>query len=305
MKSTQKTKGKPPPMPAAWEEGAKPADKPVAAPEPATRPKPVDFSAEAVRKAVLQKTLQRPTVLYPTAVGGLGALAAILLGPSLIFIAPALLGLGGGFVWWLLDYTLGKNKHSAEVLRQFRERLSGQRTAALTRLQGQLNALNFEVGLAQLQQFQAKFDAFNALLGRKLDPAELTYARYLGMTEQVFLAGIDNLNRCADTLLALGTIDKDKLQARIRVLETDQVDSPGQDLEIKTLRERLLFHEAQMCKTDQWLAQNEGAMSQMDHVMAAIADMETTAGQASMPMEAAMQELKTLVERASLYSVQR
>jgi hypothetical protein len=60
-----------------------------------------------------------------------------------------------------------------------------------------------------------------------------------------------------------------------------------------------------MCKTDQWLAQNEAAMSQMDHVMAAIADMETTAGQASMPMEAAMQELKTLVERASLYSVQR
>jgi hypothetical protein len=216
MNQKYKSKGKPPPPPmlspasvAETEVKATPAEAPL-------RPEPVDFSPEAVNKAVLHKTLQRPTVLYPAAVGGLGALAAVLLGPALIFIGPALIGLGGGFVWWLLDYTLGKDKHSAEVLRQLRERLSGQRAAALRRLQGQLDDIGFAAGLAQLQHFQAKFDAFNALLGRKLDPNELTYARYLGMTEQVFLAGIDNLNRCADTLHALQTIDLEKIRRASR-----------------------------------------------------------------------------------------
>jgi hypothetical protein len=286
--------------------------KPVATPPPPppaatgmARPKPLDFSPEAVSRAVLQQTLQRPHVLYPAAIGVLGGLAALLLGPSLVFVVPAVLGLGAGVGGWALDYTLGKQKHSAEVLNALRERLSGQRSASMARLQANLDALDFAVGTAQLEQLQRKFEAFGALLGRKLDPQELTYGRYLAMTEQVFLAGIDNLNRVVDTLQALSTIDVAKLQARIHQLETDEVESRGQDLEIKTLRERLVFQDGQRAKIDQWLADNEAAMSQMDQVMAAIADMETSSGQASMPMEAAMQELKALADRASLYSVSR
>ena len=287
---------KPPPPPAAV------AAPPVAAEVPSG---PIDFSPQAVKRAVLMRTLQRPRVLYPTAVGCLGGLAALLLGPAAVFVVPALLGLGVGAGSWAVDNTINQQKNSAEYLLRLRERISGQRSASLARLQGNLGKLGFQAGLEQLDQLQKKFDAFQDLLGRKLNPEELTYGRYLAMTEQVFLAGIDNLNRVADTLLALATIDITKLQARIHELETDNVESKGQDLEIQTLRERMVFHDQQRERIDQWLGENEAAITQMDRVMAAIADLDTSTGHASMTMETAMQELKGLAERASSYSVQR
>jgi hypothetical protein len=286
---------KPPPAPAA-----KAA---VVAPE-ANR-EPIDFSPQAVRKAVLKETLQRPIVLYPAAIGVLGGLAALLLGPTAIFVVPAAIGLTLGLGSWAINNTVGQQKHSAEYLLRLRERISGQRSASLARLQNNLDALDYEVGLAQLDHLQRKFNAFQALLERKLNPAELTFGRYLAMTEQVFLAGLDNLNRVADTLQALGTIDVAMHQARIYSLENDNIESKGQDLETQTLRERLAFHDRQRERIDHWLAQNEAAMSQMDQVMAAIADLDTSSGHASMTMESAMQELKTLAERASRYSVER
>ena len=290
----------------------KPPPPPVAASIPAPVPAaeeadntPIDFSPQAVRRAVLKQTLQRPGVLYPTAIGCLGGLASLLLGPAAIFVVPALLGVTVGAGSWAVDNTLNQQKNSAEYLLRLRERISGQRSASLLRLQGNLAKLGFQAGLEQLDQLQKKFDAFQALLGRKLNPEELTFGRYLGMTEQVFLAGIDNLNRVADTLLALATIDVAKLQARIHELETDNVESKGQDLEIQTLRARIVFHDQQRERIDQWLAENETAISQMDQVMAAIADLDTSTGHASMTMEAAMQELKGLAARTSSYSVQR
>jgi hypothetical protein len=266
---------------------------------------PIDFSPQAVRRAVLKQTLQRPRVLYPAAIGCLGGLAALLLGPAAIFVVPALLGLTVGAGSWAIDNTISQQKNSAEYLLRLRERISGQRSNSLARLQVNLDALGFQAGLSQLDQLQRKFDAFQSLLARKLNPQELTFGRYLAMTEQVFLAGIDNLNRVADTLLALATIDVAKLQARIHALETDNIESKGQDLETQTLRDRIVFHDRQRERIDQWLAVNETAMSQMDQVMAAIADLDTSTGHASMTMETAMQELKTLAERASSYSVER
>jgi hypothetical protein len=288
----------------------KPPPPPVSVPAPPAAVErapsgPIDFSPQAVRRAVLMNTLQRPRVLYPTAVGCLGGLAALLLGPAAVFVVPALLGLTVGAGSWAVDNTLNQQKNSAEYLLRLRERISGQRSASLARLQANLGTLGFQAGLEQLDQLQKKFDAFQDLLGRKLNPEELTYGRYLAMTEQVFLAGIDNLNRVADTLLALATIDVAKLQARIHELETDNIESKGQDLEIQTLRERMVFHDQQRERIDQWLGENEAAITQMDRVMAAIADLDTSTGHASMTMETAMQELKGLAERASSYSVQR
>jgi hypothetical protein len=296
MAAASKTKAaKPPPPPAARATAA----------IPEASSEPIDFSPQAVRRAVMKQTLQRPRVLYPTAIGCLGGLAALMLGPAAVFVVPAVIGLALGLGSWTVDNTVSQQKRSAEYLLRLRERISGQRSAGLARLKVNLNALDFDVGLAQLDQLQAKFDAFQSLLERKLNPTELTFGRYLAMTEQVFLAGIDNLNRCADTLQALSTIDPAKLQARIRVLETDNIESKGQDLETQTLRERQVFHDKQRERIDQWLAENETAMSQMDQVMAAIADLDTSSGHASMTMEAAMQELKSLAERASSYSVER
>jgi hypothetical protein len=264
--------------------------------------KPSDFSPQAVARAVLRDTLQKPHVLYPTAVGVLGGLAALLLGPSLIFVVPAVAGLAVGAGGWALDYSLRRDKHAAEYLRRLHEALAGRVDETMQRLRAELDELNFDAGLAQMTQLQGKFKAFEQLLRRKLDPREMTFSRYLGMTEQVFLAGLDNLRRISDTLKGLAAIDDKHIRKRLHALAGDGVDSATQDREISTLNERLALLERQREAVDRWLAENETAMTQIDHVMAAIASLDTSAGHASMTMEAAMSELKVLAERAPRYS---
>ena len=139
----------------------------------------------------------------------------------------------------------------------------------------------------------------------QLDPQEMTFARYLGMTEQVFLAGLDNLGRIADTLKGLSAIAVKHAERRLRELAGDGVDSAAQDRESASLSERLKLVERQRARVDALLAENEGAMTQIDHVMAAIADLDTSASHATMTMESAMQELKTLAARAPALSVER
>jgi hypothetical protein len=268
---------------------------------PAPRP---DFSPRAIGRAVLRETLQKPYVLYPMAVGVLGGMAAAVLGPSLLFVVPAALGATLGFGSWAVDFGLRRDKHASDYIKRLQEALAGRVDETIAALRAELTTLKFEPGLAQLDHLKEKYEAFEGLLRRKLDPGEMTFGRYLGMTEQVFLAGLDNLARVADTLKGLSAIDVQHISRRIRQLESDGIESKAQDAEIATLRERLTLLQARQERVHQWLAENEIAMTRIDQAMAAIADMDTAAGHATMDMETAMLELKSLADRAPAYSRQ-
>lgn len=264
-----------------------------------------DFSPQSVARAVFRQTLQKPHVLYPTAVGLLGGLAALVLGPSMLFIAPAAAGLGLGFGGWILDYGLRRDKHAADYIKRLQEALAGRVEESIARLRADLKGMDFSPGLAQMDELQSKFRALEGMLRRKLNPTELTFGRYMGMTEQVFLAGLDNLGRIADTLKGLSTIDVRQIKTRLHDLAMDGIESRAQDQEIATLNERLGLRERQRDLIDRLLAQNETAMTQIDLVMAAIANLDTSAVHATMTMESAMQELKVLAERAPALSADR
>lgn len=268
-----------------------------------TPPRHQDLSQAAVSRAVLAVTAQKPYVLYPAVVGVLGTAAALLLGPSALFVVPAVLGGVVGLGSWAVDYFLRRDHHAAEYLRTLHRSLSEQRGAAIRNLERDLVETGFDEGLAQLERLREKLDAFRALLDKKLDPAELTHGRYLGMAEQVFLSGLDNLQRMAHTLASIKAIDEEYLDSRIHVLERIREPSPAQVEELKSLRERLALKEAQRAKLDHWLAQNERAMTQMDLTMAAIAEMDTVRGHASTDLETAMRELAELARRAPDYSI--
>ena len=264
-----------------------------------------DFSPRAVARAVLNQSLQRPHVLYPTAVGVLGGVAALALGPTMLFVAPAVAGLALGLGGWALDYTLRRERHAADYVKRLHQALAGRVDETIAAIKKELEQLKFEPGLAQMDELRAKFKAFEEMLRRKLDPEEMTFARYLGMTEQVFLAGLDNLGRIADTLKGLSAIDVAHAERRLEQLAGDGIESAAQDRESASLSERLGLVERQRARIDALLAENEGAMTQIDHVMAAIADLDTSASHATMNMEAAMQELKSLAARAPALSRER
>jgi hypothetical protein len=261
-----------------------------------------DFSPKAVSRAVLKSTAQNPLVLYPLALGILGGLAAALLSPMGMFVITAGIGTTLGLGTWLVDATLRRDKHASAYLQRMHRLLAGRVEQSIKRLQTDLQHLDSQRGLSQVRRLQTKYDTFQSLLQRKLDPGELTYSRYLGMTEQVFLAGLDNLGRVVNILQAVRVIDENHIRQRLQELDGLTQRTRVHDSEYQALSERLQLRSAQLDKTDALLMQNETAMTQMDRIMAAIAEMDTSRPRATMDMESAMQELQRLAERAHTYS---
>jgi hypothetical protein len=271
---------------------------------PSRRPtRAPDFSPRAVSRAVLGQALQKPHVLYPTAIGILGGLATLVLGPSTLFIGPAIVGGALGAGAWAYEYLVRRDRHARDYMQSMHQMLLGRVEETMQVLNHELRELGFEPGIAQIGRLREKYDAYAELLQRKLDPNEMTFTRYLGMGEQVFLGGLDNLARISDALKGFSTNDVAEIKKRIRVLRTDGIESRAQDQEEAALEERLKLMETQREKIYGWLAENEAAITAFDRVMAGIAEMNTTDA-ATMKMEHAMQELETLAKRAQSYGKQ-
>jgi hypothetical protein len=270
--------------------------------EPASRrpARAPDFSPRAVARAVFNETLQRPQVLYPTAVGILGGVAAVLLGPSTLFIAPAIAGGALGFGAWAYEYIFKRDERARSYVQGLHRALSGRVDDTMRVLNRELRELKFDPGIAQIDRLREKYNAFAELLQRKLDPDEMTFGRYLGMGEQVFLGGLDNLARISDALKGFSTNDAEEIKKRIHDIKTDGIESQAQDQEESALEARLKLMDQQREKVFHWLAENEEAMTAFDRVMAGVAEMNTTQS-ASMNIEDAMKELESLAARAHSY----
>ena len=261
-----------------------------------------DFSPSAVSRAVFNQTLQKPHVLYPTAVGILGGVACLLLGPATLFIAHAIAGAALGAGGWAYELLFKRDQHARDYMQSMHQMLAGRVEDTMRVLNQELHQLKFEPGVAQIDVLRDKYAAFAELLRRKLDPNEMTFTRYLGMGEQVFLGGLDNLARISDALKSSETNDAVEIRARIRQLKGDGIDSQAQDQEEAALNARLALMAQQQEKVFGWLAENEAAMTALDRVMAGVAEMNTVQS-ATMKMQDSMQELEALAARARNYSV--
>lgn len=261
-----------------------------------------DFSPGAVKKAVTRQTLQKPYVLYPGAIGALGIAGSLLIGPLSMFVVPAIVGTAISVGAWLFDSTVRREHHARNYLSSMHTLLVGQLRQTIENLGRDFEELDYPRGNEQLDRLTGKFDTFRQMLERKLDPHELTHGRYLGMTEQVFLAGLDNLKRAANLLQSVSAIDHRRLAERIEALHREDGSDDFKQRELRALESRMVLFDEQIQKAERLLTENEEALTEIDRIMAAIADMNTEKGHASVDMETAMQELKRLAGRAGEYN---
>ncbi len=132
----------------------------------------------------------------------------------------------------------------------------------------------------QMELSSERFEKLKALLGLKFEPSELTYGRYLSVAEAAFLSVFDNLHAAAISLNALDVKDT-------------SADS-----------ERLVLRQQQLTKVKQLLELNERAITELERVSAALAEVKTRRGEGSHSLDALMAELAELAKRAKLYSVE-
>jgi hypothetical protein len=257
-----------------------------------------DFSRRAITRQVATATAQKPYVLYPLAAGLLGGLSALLLGTPLL---PALIGGGIGVAAWVLDNTLRRDHHANNYVSKLHEMLERRTQASLTALEAELHEVGETGGYDQLKRLKKKYETFDSLLRRKLNPAELTFGRYLGMAEQLYLGGLDNLNTVTHIRRGLNAINPSHIQRRVdQIVRDGEIDTTEeQEMEALSRRQALMLQQREQITA--LLAQNETAMTRLDEVMASIAALNLGDRRATMDIEEAMLELEELARRSGDY----
>jgi hypothetical protein len=180
------------------------------------------------------------------------------------------------------------------------EGLEGGEARSVAELVEEFKALGFKDGGEQVQTLRQKYRNLAEVLGRRLDAGELTYRRYLGMAESVYLAALENLQDVAITLRSISTIDPAALGLRIEDLKKE-VDFPVPEA-IQAMEERRRLYEEQRQQIAKLLSQTEAAMTALDHTAAALARTRTSKGLTDVGIEEAMKDLAELAGRTGKYA---
>jgi hypothetical protein len=167
-------------------------------------------------------------------------------------------------------------------------------------LRAELDALADTQPAEQLDALLQKRQSLINVLQRRLDAGELTYARYLATSQQVFSSALDNLHEIALASESISTIDETYIDRRLAELDGDDSDAESADRERATLERRRELRHTQRRKIAQLLAQNESALTALDRTTTALADVPI--GKKPEDADAAMAALEELADRAAKYA---
>lgn len=214
--------------------------------------------------------------------------------PSLFTLIALILG-GVTIVVWPLTMTVTGTLARLQFEVPKLEEVDPEELQQLTE---ELRGLEDPRPLQQLSSVQRKRDNLLEVLERRLDVGELTFARYMTTTQQVYRAAIDNLHEVAVAMRSISAIDDEYIGTRLRQL--DGVEDGAATRERDSLEGRRDLATTQEKKISELLAQNESGMTAIDRTSTALADAPI--GRTPEDAEAAMAALEELAERASKYA---
>ena len=172
--------------------------------------------------------------------------------------------------------------------------------AEIATLRAELAPLADTQPTEQLDALLSKRQSLINVLQRRLDAGELTYARYLSTSQQVFSSALDNLHELAVAYESISTIDETYIDRHLAELEADDSDVESADRERATLERRRELRTTQRRRIAQLLAQNESALTALDRTTTALADVPI--GKKPEDADAAMAALEELADRANKYA---
>lgn len=176
------------------------------------------------------------------------------------------------------------------------------RREKLEDLRADLAKVEAHQGIAQLDLLDQKLAGLIEVLKRRLNAGELTQFRYLDAAEQVYLSAIDNLHEIYIALTSVGTIDREHIEKRLRELRALGSQAASAITQIDALSQSRTMLEQQTARVETLFAQNEQAMTTLDHAATALADARINKGQASVDIDSALSELERLARRAGSYA---
>jgi hypothetical protein len=140
-----------------------------------------------------------------------------------------------------------------------------------------------------LLQGEERFRTFDRLLRSKLQPSELTFARYHNAAENVLRSLTERLGLVAELLTSVESVRPSEVREKLK--------------EGKVFQERLDVLNVQLGKAETLLQANEEALTEMDRANVALTDMQTRTGLSHLELPEALKQLEELSQRAKRYSV--
>jgi len=271
-------------------------------------PKTDEYLPAAIRKAVMQTGMKHPVTIYPIAMGiSAGVVGALFNMPMLLGAALGLALVGP--TWAVLQVFFRHEALGSQYLESLHRRQQQYEAYLVGKIESGLKACartkelkhTATTAIAQLKSIRIKLDNVQELLGMKLRTNEITYGRFLGAAEQVSLSVLDNLNTVVSILKSATSIDPDYIQARLQEIAGKSVPSKEDQDQHKSLQERLDLWNRQLQKVAQLMARNEEAMTEMEHISAAIAQWQPDRKFAGSDFEYAIKQLHALALQAQEY----
>lgn len=148
------------------------------------------------------------------------------------------------------------------------QRLNSQRERERVKQMGLLNSkLDSHLTRSQLTRVQEKYQTFKDVLSERFTKGTITYNRFLGTAEEIFLLSIKRIEEIHLKERQIAGIDESHCKKRIRQLEKmDQQDSAVQ-VELASLQSRVSIKQDNERRITEILASNEKAVTTFDVVM--------------------------------------
>jgi hypothetical protein len=269
-------------------------------------PKLQDFSQRAIQGHVIRQGLTHWLTLYPPALGVPLGFAAYLFNTRLLYLG-LLGGLTVGLGSAIVNIFFRGETLSASYLQQLTEGSQAQKVQTLEGLRRSLQQAQRITGaeayakqsLEQLERMQAKFDQLGSLLATRFQHGELSYGRFLGAAEQVYLGSLDTLQRIIVLLESVGGIDLDYIDKQLASIKEPTNEADRKERETLIRRSKLRCE--QLERVNALLTVNEEAMTALEETMVAVAAMSTNTALAKGDFETAIAQLQQVAVRARQY----
>ncbi len=281
------------------------------APNPA-KPEQRVFSNRAIQRAILHRCLNHPLTLFPTALGLLGGAWLWLIEPTLsaliATIGSAALGIGTMIFQYFFLWERHANAYLDGLTRQMRAYRHWSQNE-IKRVLEELESLGgvntfASRGSRQYDAINEKFDLFKEMLAKKLDTSEITYMRYLGAAEQLYLNTLDGLRDLVNFIKGIAAIGSD-YQADMKRLQAVARLSDLEKKQLEALLQRDQLRQHQEMKAAELLTLNEQALTKIDMIIAAFAETRIGRRQSDVDIETAMKEVEQLAAQVKEYAVSK
>ena len=261
-----------------------------------------DFRPDSIKKALMNNAYNHWSVRYALPIIGIELVSGFLFGFNRIINLGVLFSFLFPICRFGFTVFINGDNFVKKYINKLNKELEIQRENKLKDLYDNLTFYKCNKGMHQLDDFEIKFNNLVDMLDTKFINSQLTYQRYYGIAQDVYLGGIENLNEIITSYKILDNIDIDHIKTNIKKLSKNKNLQNYEVKELDALNRSNDLYNKQNEKIESLISQNSTALLDITTTLAGISEIKRKSNSsASVDMENSMNELQKLSNKLHLY----